>query len=66
VQFAEAAEHPHVHFHVIPIVADMPTDHRGPAVFKYLGVPEDQRVSEARMNEIGAQVRSLLIETFGH
>lgn len=62
VQFAEAAEHPHVHFHVIPILADMPADHRGPAVFKYLGVPEDQRVSETRMNEIGAQIRILLTE----
>jgi diadenosine tetraphosphate (Ap4A) HIT family hydrolase len=65
VQFAEAAEHPHVHFHIIPRMADIPNDHRGPNVFKYLGMPEAQRVSEARMNEIGIQVRSFLIESFG-
>jgi len=60
VQFAEQAEHPHVHFHVIPRMADQPAERRGPGVFGYLGVPEAERVSEARMNAIAAEVRRLL------
>lgn len=56
-QFAEQAEHPHVHFHVIPRLADQPDDRRGPRVFAYLGVPDEARVSEERMNAIAAEVR---------
>ena len=59
-QFAEQAEHPHVHFHVIPRLADQPDDRRGPRVFAYLGVPDEVRVSEERMNAIAAEVRRLL------
>jgi diadenosine tetraphosphate (Ap4A) HIT family hydrolase len=61
VQFAEAAEHPHVHFHVIPRMADLPDDRRGPHIFAYLGVPEEERVSEAVMNDIAARMRQLLL-----
>lgn len=57
VQFAEQAEHPPVHFHVIPRLADQPVERRGPAVFGYLGVAEAERVSEERMNAIAAAVR---------
>jgi diadenosine tetraphosphate (Ap4A) HIT family hydrolase len=56
-QFAEQAEHPHVHFHVIPRLADQPAERRGPRVFGYLGVPEAERVSEAQMNAIAVQVQ---------
>ena len=57
VQFAEQAEHPHVHFHVIPRMADQPAERRGPRVFDYLGVPDAERVSEEQMNAIAEQVR---------
>ena len=60
VQFAEQAEHPHVHFHVIPRMAAQPADRRGPRVFAYLGVPDEERVSEERMNAIAVEVRRLL------
>lgn len=60
IQFAEAAEHPHVHFHIIPRMADQPEDRRGPNVFGYMGVSGEERVSEAAMNEIAARVRHLL------
>ena len=60
IQFAEAAEHPHVHFHIVPRMADQPEDRRSTKVFGYLGVPEQQRVSEATMNEIAAQVQPFL------
>lgn len=64
VQFAEAAEHPHVHFHVIPRMADQPAELRGPAIFNALGVPEAARVDEAEMNRIGGEIRHSLNRMF--
>jgi diadenosine tetraphosphate (Ap4A) HIT family hydrolase len=61
VQFAEAPDHPHVHFHVVPRMADQPEDHRGPHVFRYLGVAEEERVDETHMNELAAEVRGILL-----
>lgn len=52
LQFAEAPEHRHVHFHIIPRAEDLPDDHRSIQIFKYLGVPEDERVHEEKMNTI--------------
>ncbi|MHB8629680.1 MAG: HIT family protein [Aggregatilineales bacterium] len=63
IQFAEAAGHQHVHFHVVARMADLPEDFRGPLVFRYLGVPEDKRVSEAAMNELAVKVRQSLTPT---
>jgi hypothetical protein len=37
-------------------MADQPEDRRSTKIFGYLGVPEDERVSEAAMNDIAAQV----------
>jgi diadenosine tetraphosphate (Ap4A) HIT family hydrolase len=62
VQFAEAPGHQHVHFHIVPRMRDQPEDHKGPDIFKYLGVPEDDRISEAVMNQIALEVRR---STFG-
>jgi diadenosine tetraphosphate (Ap4A) HIT family hydrolase len=61
IQFAEAAEHPHVHFHVVPRRVDTPEDRRSLGVFGYLGVPEAERVSEETMNAIAAAVREMLL-----
>lgn len=60
IQFAEAAGHPHVHFHVVPRMADIPEDRRSINIFKYLGVPEAERVSAVTMNEIAREVRRIL------
>ena len=60
VQFAEHPEHPHVHFHVIPVAADLPAERRGPGVFGYLGVAEEERISETAMNEIATGIRKAL------
>ena len=57
----EAADHPHVHFHVVPRMADQPEDRRSIHVFRYLGVSEEERVSEANMNELGAQIQRILL-----
>lgn len=57
IQFAEAKEHPHVHFHVVPRMADQPEAYRSTNIFGYLGVPEAERVAEADMNAIAQQIR---------
>ena len=60
VQFAEQAEHPHVHFHIIPRMRDQPEERHGALIFGYLGVPEEERVREDVMNAIALKVRSIL------
>ena len=62
IQFAEAPEHPHVHFHIVPRMPQQPEDHKGPAIFKYLGVGEDERVSDAEMDRIAGRVRHRLLD----
>jgi diadenosine tetraphosphate (Ap4A) HIT family hydrolase len=61
MQFAEAAEHPHVHFHIVPRMAEQPEERLSTKVFGYLDVPEEERVSEDMMNEIATQVQHLLL-----
>jgi diadenosine tetraphosphate (Ap4A) HIT family hydrolase len=63
IQFAEASGHCHVHFHVVPRMDDLPEDHRGPNIFKYLGVADNERVSETAMNEFASEVQGLLRES---
>jgi diadenosine tetraphosphate (Ap4A) HIT family hydrolase len=60
VQFAEHPQHHHVHVHVIPRRAQIPDDERGPRIFQHLGVPEEARVSEREMNDIGELLRQRL------
>ncbi|MCG8350389.1 MAG: HIT family protein [Chloroflexales bacterium] len=60
VQFAEADEHPHVHFHIVPRMADQPRERCGPHVFAHLGVAEHERVDEATMNELARRIRAIL------
>jgi diadenosine tetraphosphate (Ap4A) HIT family hydrolase len=57
IQFAEQAEHPHVHFHVIPRMADLPEAVRSTRIFTLLGVPPSDRVPEETMNEIAQRIR---------
>ena len=64
IQFAEAPDHPHVHFHIIPRMADLPDDYKGPKVFQYLGVPENERVSDEVMNRLALDIRNHLQKTF--
>ncbi len=61
MQFAEMAEHPHVHFHVVPRMADIPEERRSTKIFGYLGVSEEERLSEETMNEIAAKVKKILV-----
>lgn len=60
MQFAEHPQHPHVHFHVVPRMPDIPEANVGANVFNYLGADEAERVSESEMNELGRQLRTAL------
>jgi diadenosine tetraphosphate (Ap4A) HIT family hydrolase len=61
VQFAERDEHQHVHFHIIPRMADQPENRRSTRIFGYLGVPEAERVTQEMMNAIAVKVRESLL-----
>jgi diadenosine tetraphosphate (Ap4A) HIT family hydrolase len=60
MQFAEHVDHPHVHFHIVPRMADMPPEYKSTKIFGYLGASEEERVSEEEMNEIAVNIRSFL------
>ena len=61
LQFAESPQHPHVHFHIIPRMADLPENRRSTQIFGYLGVPDKERVSQEEMNAIALKVREKLL-----
>jgi len=61
VQFAEMTEHQHVHFHIIPRMANQPENRRGTGVFEYSGASEQERVSEEIMNDIATKVQKILL-----
>lgn len=63
IQFAEAADHPHVHFHIVPRMADMPKEKRAGRVFAYKPEEGEEGVSEIEMNRIGEIVQSFMIGT---
>jgi len=60
MQFAEHSLHLHVHFHVVPHMADQPPEKRSYRVLNFTGLPEEERVSEAEMNEIAARMSEIL------
>lgn len=61
IQFAEARQHPHVHFHIVPRMADQPAERRSAKIMGYLGVSQEESVSEERMNGICSEIRMSLI-----
>jgi diadenosine tetraphosphate (Ap4A) HIT family hydrolase len=56
VQFAEAARFSHVHFHLIPRMADLLADRRGPKIFEFLTQPADHAVTRDQMNALAANL----------
>jgi diadenosine tetraphosphate (Ap4A) HIT family hydrolase len=60
IQFAEQEGFGHVHFHVVPRMPDIPTDHRGPAVFGYLVRPPGQGIDEQHRDDLAAALRARL------
>ena len=66
IQFAEHPQHPHVHFHVVPRMPDMPAEKRGVGVFGYAPESEADRVSEAVMNDIASRVKPFITLPTSH
>lgn len=60
IQFAEQAEHPHVHFHVIPRATDLAEEYTSTRIFNLLGVSPTDRVPDETMNEIAIRIRQAL------
>lgn len=60
VQFAEAVDYAHVHFHVVPRMADLADGHRGPGIFGLLGVPAGEQVGTGRRDELTRALREHL------
>ncbi|GIG90099.1 HIT family protein [Plantactinospora endophytica] len=60
VQFAEAEGFAHVHFHLVPRMPDLPSDHRGPRVFHYLTRPESEWLTLDERNDIAVALSAHL------
>lgn len=60
VQFAEADGFAHVHFHIVPRMADLPPEQRGPGVFGLLRRPEQERVTADRADQMAHALRAEL------
>ncbi|MEU7058124.1 HIT family protein [Streptomyces sp. NPDC046197] len=60
VQFAEAEGFAHVHFHIVPRMADLPAEHRGPGVFGLLRRPERERVTTDQADRVAHSLRAEL------
>ncbi|WP_329411438.1 HIT family protein [Streptomyces sp. NBC_00704] len=61
VQFAEAEGFAHVHFHIVPRMADLPPRHRGPGVFELLRRPEAEWVTAAEADRTARLLRARLL-----
>jgi len=58
-QFAEAEGFSHLHFHLIPRLADQPPDRRGPDVFGYLD-PDGDHVTDDAMDTLASALQHAL------
>jgi diadenosine tetraphosphate (Ap4A) HIT family hydrolase len=58
--FAEKDGFSHLHLHIVPRHEDLPVEHRGPAVFAYLGATEAQQLPEEDRNLLAARLREVL------
>ncbi|MFJ2394775.1 HIT family protein [Streptomyces sp. NPDC087843] len=62
VQFAEAEGFAHVHFHIVPRMADLRPEHRGPGIFELLREPEQERVTAEEADRVAHSLRARLHE----
>ncbi|MFE2474877.1 HIT domain-containing protein [Streptomyces sp. NPDC059389] len=60
VQFAEAEGFAHVHFHIVPRMADLQPEHRGPRVFELLRRPEREHIPADRADQLAGAIRAQL------
>lgn len=60
VQFAEAEGFAHVHFHIVPRMADLLPEHCGPGIFEQLRRPEQERVTADQADQLAHALRAQL------
>ena len=60
MQFAESADHPHAHFHIVPRMPQQAPDDIAYRVMRRLGVPLSERCGEDEMNALAHLIRSHL------
>ena len=60
MQFAESAEHPHVHFHIVPRMPGQAPDDIAYRVMRRLAVPLTERCEESAMNALALAIRGEL------
>ncbi|WP_240742219.1 HIT family protein [Micromonospora zingiberis] len=60
MQYAEQDGFAHVHFHVVPRMADIPRDHRGPLAFAYLNATPDARIPKSHLDALAARLTTHL------
>ncbi len=60
MQFAESAEHPHVHFHIVPRMPDHAPADIAYRIMRRLGVPLAERCDESEMNALALAIRAEL------
>jgi diadenosine tetraphosphate (Ap4A) HIT family hydrolase len=63
--YAEAEGYEHLHFHLVPRMADQPEEERGPRIFTRLDRPEDECVPEAERDRLARRFREALPTTIG-
>lgn len=60
IMLAESGGFTHVHFHVVPRMAELDDSRRGTSIFSYL---KEEPLSELRRDEIGARIREALVDS---
>ena len=60
MQFAESADHPHVHFHIVPRMPDQAPADIAYRIMRRLGVPLAERCDESEMNALALAIRAEL------
>ena len=61
MQFAEALEHRHVHFHVVARMPDQAPEDKSYRIFRHLGASHELQCSEAALNALAAAIRLQLL-----
>ena len=60
LQFAEHADHPHVHFHIIPRMGDMPEENRGIHISNY-DSEGAVLMTDQQMSDIARRIQRFLL-----
>ena len=56
MQFSEADGFAHLHVHVVPRLAGIAEDLKGPGIFALLGVPDEKRIPELELNQLAVEI----------